>query len=83
MAIILQLTESEKLTLINRYMDQKFNLRYMIKYNSKSNLNPNNLYISNNYIMVEEVPLPIVGSPKQVFSYIYLKLNKFKNFLKT
>lgn len=78
MAIILQLTESEKLTLINHYMDQKHNIRHMIKYNSKSNLNPNNLYISNNYIMVEEVPLPIVGSPKQVFSHIYLKLNKLK-----
>lgn len=69
MAIILQLTEMEKHSLINRYMDEKTAIKHMLFYHSKSNLNHKNyleLYTANQYTTVEGIILPIVGSPKQV-----------------
>lgn len=74
MTIVLQLTESEKHDLINRYMDQKTSVDHLLAYNLKSHLSPQDfhkLYVSNQYITVEEVSLPIVGSPKQVCLYSY------------
>lgn len=68
-AIILQLTESEKNDLINLYMDQKTNEEHTLTYNLKSHLNQKNYlqsYLANQYINIEGVSLPIVGSTKQV-----------------
>lgn len=69
MAIILQLTESEKKLLVNQYMDQKTNMNYMLSYNLKPKTNDmvyQKSSLANQYITVEEVSLPIVGFPKQV-----------------
>lgn len=70
MAIILQLTESEKCALVNCYMDQRSNEKYILIYNLKSDLNNKDdlkSFVGNQYITVEEVSLPISGSPKQVY----------------
>jgi len=70
MAIVLQFTESEKHAVVNRYMDQKTNLEYMLAYKLKiDNLNHKDYiksYIVNQYIAVENVSLSVVGSPKMV-----------------
>lgn len=68
MAIILQLTESEKLQLIYQYMNSKSHVEYLLLYNSKSNLSDENLYtnMACDYITVEEVSLPKVGTSKEV-----------------
>lgn len=77
MAIILQLTELEKASLINCYMKQKMNIEHMITYNLKSyNLNSKDYlksYITDKFITVEEVFLPTVGPQKQVYIYIFIK----------
>lgn len=68
----MQLTESEKLALVNCYMDKKAYIEHMLTYNSKPNLNPEDYlksYISDQYITIEEVSLPIAGSPLEVNSY--------------
>lgn len=74
MAIILQLTESEKCTLVNCYMDQKSNIENMLTFNSNFKLNNKDnlkLFIENQYVTIEEVSLPISGLPKQVhYKYI-------------
>lgn len=77
MAIILQLTESEKQTVINRYMDYKTCVEHMFKYNFTPNLHYKDCIKSyiNQYITVEEVSLPIVGSLKEVW-FTYLLFNK-------
>lgn len=71
MAIILQLTETEKNLLVTRYMDENTSLNHMLKYNLKSKLNHKNhkFYAANQYVKVEDVSLPIVGSPKQKVWY--------------
>lgn len=69
MAIILQLTEAEKHSLIDRYMDEKTAVKHMLYYHSKSNFNHKDyleLYTANQHTIVEGVILPVVGSPKQV-----------------
>lgn len=83
MAIILQLTESEKNSLVNSYMDQKTSIKHMLFYYSKSNLSQIEDYLKSyredQYITVEGVPLPIVGCPKQVLIFIILNnLTLFK-----
>lgn len=53
-------------------MDKKACLEHMLSYNSKFNLNPIDYlksYISDKYITVEEVSLPVVGSPLQVNNF--------------
>jgi len=71
MAIILQLTESEKNNLIMLHMDEKTNEENMLKYNLKKSSNYKDYlksYISDpdQYTTVEGVSLSIVGPPKQV-----------------
>lgn len=83
MAIILQLTESEKNSLINSHMDQKTSIKHMLFYYSKSNLSHEDylkLYREDDqYITVEGVPLPIVGCPKKVPTFtITNNLTMFK-----
>ncbi|XP_050541449.1 midasin [Daktulosphaira vitifoliae] len=67
MAIVLQLTESEKLNLIYQYIDSRSHIEYLLLYNTKPYLCDKNLhsYVTNDYITVEEVSLPIVGPSKQ------------------
>lgn len=76
MSIVLQFTESEKHTFVNRYMDKKTNLEYMLIYQLKSrSINFKDyikFYKEHQYITVENIPLSIVGSPKQVIYYYYL-----------
>lgn len=81
MAIILQLTESEKCALVNCYMDQRSNVEYMLTFYSKSNLNnkDNHKLFIENHITVEEVSLPISGTPTQV--YFKCILNNILNAL--
>lgn len=68
MAIILQLTESEKQTVINRHMDYKTCIEHMFKYTFMPKLHYKDCIKSyvNKYITDEEVSLPIVGSLKEV-----------------
>jgi len=69
MAIVLQLTESEKNKLIALYMDEKTNNDNILKYNLKSNSNRKDYlksFIPDKYTTVEEVSLSIVGPSKQV-----------------
>lgn len=81
-AIILQLTESEKNTLVNLYMDQKTNDQHLLTYNLKSRLNQKDYlkyYIGNEYITVEGISLPLVGSSKQVYCIMhYILFNNIK-----
>lgn len=75
MAIILQLTESEKNALVLCYLDQKTNVDHILTYNSKSIVSHKGYlksYISNQYITVEGISLSIVGPPRQVYLF-YLK----------
>lgn len=71
MAIILQLTESEKNNLIMLHMDEKTNEENMLKYNLKKSSNCKDYlksYMSDpdQYTTVEGVSLSIVAPPKQV-----------------
>lgn len=70
MAIILQLTESEKNSLVNSHMDQNTSIKHMLFYYSKTNLSQVEDYLKSyredQYVTVEGISLPIVGCSKQV-----------------
>ncbi|KAE9533494.1 hypothetical protein AGLY_009132 [Aphis glycines] len=81
MAIILQLTESEKNNLIMLHMDEKTNEENMLKYNLKKSSNYKDYlksYISDpdQYTTVEGVSLSIVGPPKQLSDLILVSSTK-------